>query len=508
MAGKTWFGWIATRKWEMRLGVMAALAIGVLLGTLITSGVRASRQNGGTVTPALAVQSPAQLSSTFRGVANAVEPAVVNISTEAVIRGPRAHRIPNVPDPFQDFFERFFDSPGPRTERSLGSGVIVDPAGYILTNNHVIEGADRITVRLSGDSEQFPATVVGVDTETDLAVIKIQSDRPLPAADMGDSDAPQVGDWVLAIGSPFGLDATVTAGIISYKGRPGSQQFQRFIQTDAAINRGNSGGPLVNLAGQVIGINTAIVSSQGVYAGVGFALPSNTAVQVYNQIVEHGRVVRGSIGITFRSADSENEAILRTLGADYGVVVSEVVPGGPADQAGLSRGDVITHVDGKEIHDGDRLVDIVASAPIGKGIPIGYIRDKQPGQTMVGVEERTKVFPQIAGGLTGEEPDDEAQARLGLSLEELTPAMARSMRLDPDDSGLIVRSVEPGSFAADIGVQRGDVILEFNNERVVSLSQFLALQRELEAGGDVVFWLKRRTMSGWTGLYLGGTLPE
>jgi serine protease Do len=493
----------------MRLGVMAALAIGVLLGTLITSGVGATRQNGSSAAPTLAVQSPTQLSSTFREVANEVEPAVVNISTEAVIRGPRARRVPNVPDPFQDFFDRFFDSPGePRTERSLGSGVIVDAAGYILTNNHVVEGADRITVQLSGDSEQFAATLVGTDTETDLAVIKIESERPLPAADLGDSDSGQVGDWVLAIGSPFGLDATVTAGIISYKGRPGSQQFQRFIQTDAAINRGNSGGPLVNLAGQVIGINTAIVSSQGVYAGVGFALPSNTAVQVYNQIVQHGRVVRGSVGITFRSADSENVAILRTLGADYGVVVSEVVPGGPADKAGLNRGDVITHVDGTEIHEGDRLVDIIANTSIGKEIPIHYIRDKEPGQTMVRVEERTKIFPQLGGGVTGEEPGDEAEARLGLSLEELTPAMVRSMRLDPDDSGLIVRSVEPGSFAADIGVQRGDVILEFNNQRVASLTQFLALQRELEAGGDAVFWLKRRTLSGWTGLYLGGTLPE
>jgi len=493
----------------MRLGVMAALAVGILLGTLVSGGVRAARQNGSAAAPVLAVQSPAQLSSTFREVASQVEPAVVNISTEAVVRAPRGRRAPEMQDPFQDFFERFFDSPGePRTERSLGSGVIVAADGYILTNNHVVEGADRITVRLSGDNEQFPATVVGVDGETDLAVIKIDAGRRLPAVPLGDSEASQVGDWVLAIGSPFGLDATVTAGIISYKGRPGSQQFQRFIQTDAAINRGNSGGPLVNLAGQVIGINTAIVASGGVYAGVGFALPSNTAAQVYNQIVQHGRVVRGSIGITFRGADSENQAILRTLGADHGVVISDVVPGGPADKAGLSRGDVITRVDGLDIRTGDNLVDRVASTSIGTEIPVEFIRDKNPQRTSVKVEDRTKIFPQLTGGLAGEEPGQETEARLGLSLEEITPAMARSMRIDGDDLGLLVRSVEPGSFAADIGVQRGDILLELNNERVSSLSQFLALQRRLGPRGDVVFWLKRRTLNGWTGLYLGGTLPD
>jgi serine protease Do len=494
----------------MRLGVIAALAVGVLLGTLISQGVRAARDASGPAAAALVVQSPGELASAFREVAKKVEPSVVNISTEVVrtSRGGGSRPPFDMPDRFQEFFDRFFDEPNRFTERSLGSGVIVDSAGYILTNNHVVDGAEKISVTLAGNNKEYRATVVGVDSETDLAVIKIDADRKLQAAPMGDSDAAAVGDWVLAVGSPFGLDATVTAGIISYKGRPGTQQFQRFIQTDAAINRGNSGGPLVNLSGQVIGINTAIISSRGVYAGVGFALPSNTAVQVYNQIVEQGRVVRGSIGISFRSADSENEAILRSFGAEHGVLVSDVVPGGPADQAGLQRGDVITKVEGTEVQAGDDLVETVASTPVGQKVKIRYVRDKKSGETAVTVEDRTKVFPQLAGGVAPGDQGPEASARLGLTLEELSGATARRMGLEDDDTGLLVREVELGSFADGIGVRRGDFILEVNREPVTSLNQFLALQRGLRAGSDVVFWLKRRTMSGWTGLYLGGTLSE
>ncbi len=511
MTAKNWLRWPRNQSWEMRLGVIAALAVGLLLGTLVSKGVRAARDANDSAAPLLQVQSPAQLSSAFREVAKKVEPAVVNISTEAVVTSRRGEqRRPfEVPDPFQDFFDRFFDTPERFTERSLGSGVIVDPSGYILTNYHVIQGADKISVTMAGDTKEYRASVVGFDGETDLAVIKIDSGHPLSAATMGDSDAAQVGDWVLAIGSPFGLDATVTAGIVSYKGREGiGQQFQRFIQTDAAINRGNSGGPLVNLSGQVIGINTAIISSRGVYAGVGFALPSNIAVGVYNQIVKQGRVVRGSIGISFRAADSENEAILRSFGADHGVVVSEVVPGGPADKAGLQRGDVITEVDEVAVKTGEDLVSKVASTPVGRKVTVRYIRDKKPQQTSVAVEDRTKVFPQLASGTLPGEPGEEATARLGLTLEEIGPATARRMGLEEADRGLLVRDVEPGSFADEIGLQRGDFILEMNRRPVSTLNEFLALQRQLTAGSDLVFWLKRRTPTGWTGLFLGGTLSE
>ena len=509
MASLSWFRRFQARGWEMRLGVLGALAVGVMLGTLISNGVRAARElDIPSGAAPLAVASPAELSATFREVARRVEPAVVNISTEAVVSSRR--RSPEeAPDPFRDFFDRFFDSPEEFTERSLGSGVIVDPSGYILTNYHVVESADKVRVRLNGNgNKEYIAKVVGFDQETDLAVIKIDADRPLTAVPLGNSDEAEVGDWVLAIGSPFGLDATVTAGIISYKGRPGMQQFQRFIQTDAAINRGNSGGPLVNLAGQVIGINTAIVSAGGVYAGVGFALPSSIAVDVYNQIVRQGRVVRGSIGITFRAATSQNEAILRSMGAEHGIVVEDVVPGGPADKAGLLRGDVITKIEDLAVETGDDLVTKIASTPVGQQLRIAFMRDRKPMETRVGIEERTRVFPQLVSGIEREAPGEPGGARLGLSLEEINSATARRLGLEADQTGLLVRDVEPSSFSDEIGLQRGDVIIEFNHRRVTTLSEFNALQRALSPGGDVVLWVQRRTRAGWTGLYLGGTLTE
>jgi serine protease Do len=280
-------------------------------------------QKSSDATP-LSVPSPKQLSNQFSQIAKQLGPSVVNINTESTIKTQRRRRggqMPEDPDGgggMDDFFNRFFGGPGGQggpggdnsiRERSLGSGVVVDPKGYIVTNRHVVEKADRIRVRLQDDPPgvQHDAKVIGQDQETDLAVIKIDMDRPVPSARLGNSDSMQVGDWVLAIGSPFGQVGTVTAGIVSAKGRDivPNRQFQTFIQTDAAINPGNSGGPLVNLDGEVIGINTAILSETNAYAGVGFSLPSNTVVQVYNQLIgpDH-RVARGSIGIEFNSVEN------------------------------------------------------------------------------------------------------------------------------------------------------------------------------------------------------------
>ncbi|MFQ5695316.1 MAG: Do family serine endopeptidase [Terriglobia bacterium] len=502
------------RKWEIRLALVVTLAVGILLGTLITHGVRAGRDDVAPTAKPLSISdapSPADLSVAFRRVARQVEPAVVNISTQTF---PERERRRRSRDLFE-FFERLPDFPRPERERSLGSGVIVDPDGYILTNYHVVAGADRIDVRLAEGNESFRARVVGYDQETDLAVIKIDAQGELPAVPLGDSDKVEVGDWVLAIGSPFGLQATVTAGIISYKGRPGTQffgsQFQSFIQTDAAINRGNSGGPLMNLEGEVIGINTAILSNRGVSAGVGFAMPSNTAVRVYNQIIEHGRVVRGSIGISFRGAASENAAILRAHGAEYGVVVENVVPGGPADKAGLQRGDVITAVNDEPIRSGDELVGKVTSTALGKKVRLSYVRDKKPGEVWVSIEDFSQVHAGRFTEASMEEPgEEEASARLGLMLEELSVGggTLRRLGLEKDDTGLLVREVELGSFADEIGLRARDLILEFNRERVHTLRDFQALERRLKPGSDVVFWVKRRFGENWTGLYLGGTLPE
>ncbi len=513
MGISVWTHRIRNSGWPTRLAILATLGVGILLGTVISNGVRAARPVNDTAQP-LAIPSPVQLSSEFSRIAEQVEPAVVNITSQAAAptrarRAPQAPRAPSE-DPFQDFFDRFFDQqPQDRTpRRGLGSGIVVDPAGFILTNHHVIEDADRIEVQLSGETKRYRAQVVGFDRETDVAVIKIDAGRILPAAKVGNSDAARVGDWVLAIGSPFGLDATVTAGIISYKGRPGMEQFQRFIQTDAAINHGNSGGPLVNMAGEVIGINTAILSSQGAFAGVGFALPSNTAAQVYNQLVKHGRMVRGSIGISFDGLLSQNKGALATFGAEHGVVISEVTPGGPAQKAGLRYGDVIYQVGDKPVHTGDDLVNTVSSAPIGQKLPLYYIRDKEKKETSVIVEDRTKVFPQLAGGAPEAMPGEAEAGRLGLAVEPLTPAQAQNLGLEIDQPVLVIREVEPGSLADDLGVARNQILLEVNRQPVRTPAQLHALEESLKPGDAVILYLRAYTRNGWTGFYRYGTVPE
>src|SRR5579864_8840387 len=389
--------WKANRL-AYTLTVLATLTVGILIGTVISKGVKGQEKKGSDATP-LTIPSPQQLSSQFSQISKQLEPSVVNINTESIIKNPHRRRgNPDQPDdqnPFDDFFDKFFGGPGndgPIRERSLGSGVIVDPKGYIVTNRHVVEKADRIRVKLMDDPPGIlhDAKVVGSDKETDLAVIKIDSDKPFPVAKLGNSDSMQVGDWVLAVGSPFGLSETVTAGIVSAKGRNivPQRQFQSFIQTDAAINPGNSGGPLVNMAGEVIGINTAILSETNAYAGVGFAMPSNTVVNVYNQIIgpEH-KVTRGSIGVEF--AAQPVPAIARVYGVQSGVTISNVVPGSPADTAGLKVGDTITSVDGKDVKNGDELVSDIASRKPGSKAKLGFVRNAKREETTVTIADRS-----------------------------------------------------------------------------------------------------------------------
>ena len=392
---------IQKRKAVSTIAILLTLAIGIMIGTLISRGVRAAQgQEQGADVQALNLPSPVELSTVFSRISSDVSPAVVNINTESTVQSRRPRRDPQGEDPFGQFFDRFFDF-GPFgqqqqpefRQRSLGSGVIVDAEGYILTNAHVVSRADKINIKLLNDEELYEARIIGTDEETDLAVIKIDPDRPLPFAKIGNSDGTGVGDWVLAIGSPFGLEETVTAGIISAKGRDlgrGSSSFQRFIQTDAAINPGNSGGPLVNMHGEVIGINTAIATGTGSYAGVGFALPSNVAVDVYNQLVQSGRVTRGSLGIMFQPDPSP--VLLRTFGAESGVVITGIQPGGPAEAAGLRQGDVIISVDGQVVEDGDGLIAIVAGTPVDRPVVVRYIRDREEQETTVVIGDRTEVF--------------------------------------------------------------------------------------------------------------------
>ena len=507
--------WARQRKVLASLAIAVTLALGILIGTVISGRVSAMKSVSLMHVTPLAVPDPVQLSNSFASIVNKVEPAVVNISTTQVLEKKRSRRRSqpyDQEDPFQDFFDRFFDGrpdAQPQAERSLGSGVIVDKRGYILTNNHVVENATKIQVQLNGDSNRYTAKVVGVDEETDLAVIKIDASKDLPTAKLGNSDGSQVGDWVLAIGSPFGLQATVTAGIISAKDRGGfglGRQFQRFLQTDAAINPGNSGGPLVDLAGEVIGINTAIITGSRGYEGVGFALPSNTAISVYNQIVQQGRVTRGSIGVSFTEERGTNPITLKELGAPYGVVIEDVAPGSPAEKAGLKPGDVITAVNGKPVKTGNELVNPIAGAPIGSKVKLDYIRDRAQRQATATVEDRTKVFPDRAGR-TSDWPGNAAPVEFGLRVEELNAERARRIGME-GEKGVVVVAVDPASFADDIGFAQGDVITEINREAVNSVSDYRQAVSKLKPGQNVVFKVRRRQDTDRiTTVFLPGVVP-
>lgn len=514
--------------------IMVTLALGIMIGTIVSYGVKGKTIDSSDAQQ-LSLPSPQQLSTAFTQISKSMEPAVVNINTESTIKNPHRglrRRTPQgSPDedqgqgqggednPFQDFFDRFFGGqPGGQAPdggegmraRSLGSGVIVDGSGYIVTNFHVVDQADRIKVNLMGDppSVSYDAKVIGTDRETDLAVIKIEANKKLPFAKIGNSDGLQVGDWVLAIGSPFGLQSTVTAGIVSAMGRDivPARQFQKFIQTDAAINPGNSGGPLVNMAGEVIGINTAIYTESSGYQGVGFAMPSNTVREVYNQLIgpEH-RVTRGSIGIEFMA--QPNPALLRSFGVKNGVIVQTVTPNGPAAAAGIQVGDAITAVDGKEIKTGDELVGEIATKKPGVKVKLNVIRKNKQQDVTVTVADRQKLFGQRLG--FAEEQEEEQQpkeSKLGATVRNLTPAQAE--RLGLKGGGVLVTDVKPGSFADSVGVSRGDIVVELNRQPVPDDATFDKMQSALKSGQDVVLLVKPRGTGREGGtIFLAGTLP-
>lgn len=528
---------LKNHRFGSSLLVLLTLAVGILIGTVISYGVRGQdKTNSSADATPLTVPAPKQLSTTFSQIAKQLEPAVVNINTESTIKNPHVrgrvpggrNRVtpPQGPDddqdqednPFQDFFDRFFGGQGGPgggdiRQRSLGSGVIVDPKGYIITNRHVVDKADRIRVKLKDDPPGdlgHEAKVIGVDEETDLAVIKIDINKSLPTAKLGNSDGVEVGDWALAIGSPFALENTVTAGIISAKGRSNivpQRQFQSFIQTDAAINPGNSGGPLVDMAGQVIGINTAIITGGQGYEGVGFALPSNLVAKVYNDLIgpEH-KVSRGSIGVTFQA--QPNPAVARVYGGGGGVTLSDVVKGSPADDAGLKVGDTITSIDGKKITSGDELVNDISGRKPGTKINIGYMRNGKSETASVTVGSRSKLFgSQLGLEDEGGEQSEPVESKLGVTVDTLTAQLAERLQVDAK-KGVIVTDVKAGSFADDVGLSRGMVILEVNKQPVNSVADFNRITGQFKSGQDVVF-LVRPPGAGRNGgtAFLGGTLP-
>jgi serine protease Do len=514
MQGQVWRS-LRERRALSTVVVVLTLSLGILIGTLISRGVRAAQQQGkASDAQQIELPAPVQLSTVFTKISKELAPAVVNINTESTMRSrTRQRTTPEGTDPF-DLFERFFNQgplgidPPEMRQRSLGSGILIDAKGYILTNNHVVSRADKIKVKLLNDSKLYDAKVVGSDSETDLAVIKIEADHALPVAKIGNSDGLNVGDWVLAIGSPFGLEETVTAGIVSAKGRDitPDRQFQRFIQTDAAINPGNSGGPLVNMAGEVIGINTAIATGTGSYAGVGFALPSNVATQVYNQIAKTGKVTRGSIGITFQS--ELNPLVLQSFGTDHGVVITSVQPDGPAAKAGLRQGDVIVSMESAPVKDGEDLVAKVAAAPVGRPVSIRYLRDKKEQEAKVEIGDRSVVFAERLGA---DEEAESAEAtgtdvKFGISIQNVTADVAGRLGIS-EGKGVLVTSVDPDSFAEEIGLERGDVILQVNQQPVNKVEDVLRIQRSLASKTDVVFLIQRNQQGQPTSLYLAGTLP-
>jgi serine protease Do len=511
--------------------VLFTLSIGIVIGTLVSSGVKAAKDNA--VAPGatpLQIPNPVELSSTFSQIAKQVEPSVVNISTTynpKPARSTRNRRQMQQPDEgdqgdsggMDDFLYRFFggnpsgNSPDDsRRGSALGSGVVVDKAGYILTNNHVVDKADRIQVKFSDDPTEYEAKVVGVDAPTDLAVIRVEGKSNLVPARIGNSDAVQVGDWCMAIGSPFGFQATVTAGIVSAKERdiPGdTSQYQHFLQTDAAINPGNSGGPLLNIRGEVIGINTAIASRSGGYQGIGFALPINTAAQVYNDIIKNGKVTRGSIGITFDANPERERSLLKAYHATEGVFVQDVAEGGPAEKAGLKPGDIIVAVNGKAVRDGTELVNTVSSTPVGTALELTVLRGGQRINYRVTVGDLAQIFPDRFGNSDDQStnPSSGGATSFGMQIQNLSAQQRQTLGIK-ESGGVLVTSVEPNSFAEDIGLQQGDVLLSINQQPITSTADVMNAKAKLKPGDAVAFRvLSKGNGNSWTSSFLAGTLP-
>lgn len=424
----------------------------------------------------------------FSNLAESAGPAVVNIRTVKTIKGGgRVFRhFKKGPfgddDPMKDFFDRFFDEDQKRDfkQRSLGSGFIIDKDGYIVTNNHVIDNADKIVVILN-DEKEFEAQIVGRDKNTDLALIKIESNHNLPVLGFGDSEALKVGQWVVAIGNPFGLEQTVTAGIVSAKGRViGSGPYDDFIQTDASINPGNSGGPLLNMKGEVVGINTAIVAGG---QGIGFAIPVNLAKNIIVQLKSTGEVTRGWLGVGIQDI-SEEVAEYYGIKEKKGVLVTEVFPGDPADLAGIKPKDIILSVNGKAVDSARQLTGMIADISVGDTIKIKINRNGKP-QTIdvkIAKREETKIF--------GRSTQEKEQAQLGIQVSEITPETARRFNLK-DTAGVIVVGVDPESKATEAGLQMHDIIREINHKNITSVSDFNKTINDIPEGETINLFIRR-----------------
>jgi serine protease Do len=415
----------------------------------------------------------------FIQLAKRVSPTVVNISATQSRSGGRQQGDPQDPE---EMWRRFFGGPNPRGRRQqgLGSGFIIDQDGSILTNNHVVENADKIVVKLS-TGQEYAAKVIGRDPKTDIAIIKIEAKSNLTAAPLGDSDRLEVGEWVLAIGNPFGLDNTVTSGIVSAKGRHlGAGPYDSFIQTDASINPGNSGGPLINLRGEVVGINSAIFTQTGGNIGIGFAIPINLVKELLPQLKGKGKVTRGFLGVQIQRVTPE---IAESLGLEKnrGALVASLSKDAPAEKAGVKVGDVIVEFDRKEIKDSNELPIIVARTPVGQKVQMKVLRDKKEVTLNITVGELKE--QEIVASV-------KEKGELGLTLQNVTPQIAESLGL-PKAEGLIVSAVEPGSPAEEAGIRRGDLVLEVNRKPVRTLDDYRKAVGESPKEKGILFLVQR-----------------
>ncbi len=473
---------IKKAKRGVRSSLLLVLAAGV--GLAVSHGIERVRLAGGVAQAQEESQKRITTSEglpDFVGLVKRVGPVVVNVSTTQMrktAQGPFGDDGPS-----GEFWERFFGGRmprGPQRQSGLGSGFIIDRDGTILTNYHVVDGAEKIVVTLS-DGKTFDGRVLGRDQKTDIAIIKIDAKQDLPAARLGDSDRLEVGEWVMAIGNPFGLDHTVTTGIVSAKGRHiGSGPYEDFIQTDASINPGNSGGPLLNLRGEVIGINTAIFSQSGGNIGIGFAIPTNLVKELVPQLKTKGKVVRGYLGTTVQKITPEIAESMGLKPRQGGALVAEVLTATPAEKAGIKSGDVIVEFDGKEIKDSADLPLQVARIAPGKTVQMKIVRDNKELTLPITVGE-IKEKEVAAASDNGD---------LGLAVQPITPEMAASLGLNGAE-GLVITAIRPGSAAEDAGLQRGDVVAEVNRHPVRNLADYNREISKVEKGKSLLFLVRR-----------------
>lgn len=464
-----------------RWAVVAVGGLAVLTLVLLAGAPRSGKASPIWTDRPLAVEQGRTAWTPWVELARALKPAVVNISTTRVDKGTGLAEELQGEDPFDQFFRQFFGDVPPHTVQSLGSGFIINPDGYVLTNNHVVDDATTIRVKLS-DGREFPARIVGRDRKTDLALLRIEA-TGLPVVPLGNGDV-QVGEPVMAIGNPFGLEQTVTTGIVSATGRViGAGPYDQFIQTDASINPGNSGGPLINTRGQAIGINTAIVSRDGGSNGIGFAIPISLAKPVVSQLAATGHVVRGWLGVSVQPLTA---ALAKGLGAPdtNGALVASVLPDSPALTAGLKPGDVIVEYDGRPVAAADSLPEVVAETPVGREVPLTVLRDGRRIHLTARIAQLAESEAAHAAGT----PD---KASLGLAVAPLTPGTARDLGV-AGVRGVLVRGVEEGSRAAEAGIRPGDVIVEVDRHAVATVAE---LERDLEvhrAGTPILLRVNRR----------------